>query len=118
MGVAERKTASQAMAQQMKAAGTERIRGVCSICYGTVNIGYPQNGTSDMGVHMLKCKGPQKPLTGIRKGNNISDLNAVIERHRGKDNYRGLVYADLLGMGWSCKRISRLWDNLRITSRG
>lgn len=110
MGVAERKAASQAMAQQMKARGEERIRGMCPVCYTTINIGHPQHGTSDMAVHMLKCKGPQKPLTGIRKGNTISDLNAVIERHRGKAEYRGLVYADLLGMGWSRGRISRLWD--------
>lgn len=112
MGVAERKEASQRMSQQMKERGEERISGMCPVCYQRVSIAYPQTSADmTMAFHLqTKCKGTAKPETHIRKGNTISDLNAVIERHKGKENYRGLVYADLLGMGWSRGRIARLWD--------
>lgn len=112
MGVAERKEASQRMSQQMKERGEERISGICPVCYQRVSISYPQvSSDQTMAFHLqTKCKGTAKAKGYVRKGNNVTDLRAVIERHKGKDNYRGLVYADLVGMGWSKSRINRMWD--------
>lgn len=115
MGVAERKAASQNMAAMMKQNGTERQTGRCPICYGGLTIGPPQANTEGMLLHMLpgNCPGHKRDKPAVRKGSNGSDFFESIRRYNGD---RGLIYADMLGQGWSRGRIKRFfdrWDNIK-----